>query len=75
MTKQRLFHAAEWGDAIHDVQNAAGNPIFKEATLEWCQPRTWPKGENAPVAKGMSRQSTQLSETTENRKLVISWNT
>ena len=49
MTGPKLFHPADWGAAIEDVCNKAGNPLYKQATLTWSNPRTWDKGTEAPV--------------------------
>ncbi len=40
---------ADWGDSIHDVQNAAGNPLFKVAELSWTKPVVWNKGDRKPA--------------------------
>jgi hypothetical protein len=51
MKGPKLFHPADWGEAIDEVCNAAGNPLYKQATLTWCPPRPWDKGTDAPVTK------------------------
>ena len=50
MSAPHLFHVADLGDEVDTVLNAQGNPIFKEAKLDWCTPRLWEKGQAAPVS-------------------------
>ncbi len=38
MTGPRHFHPAEWVADIHEIQNAQGNALFKNATLSWLEP-------------------------------------
>ena len=32
---------AEWSDEVAHVQNAAGNPLFKQVELDWSKPTLW----------------------------------
>lgn len=43
------FQIADFGGETEDVQNAAGNPLHKMVSLQWCRPRQWRKGEAAPI--------------------------
>jgi len=49
MGRPELFHCADWGTEISDVEDSQGHPIFKKVTITWSRPRTWKHDEPAPI--------------------------
>lgn len=47
MTIRRL-RPADWADDIAEIQNAAGNQLFKSVVLNWSRPSTWTKDMRVP---------------------------
>jgi hypothetical protein len=43
-----LMRPADWSDDVSDIQNSAGNPLFKKVELNWRKPTIWEKGTNKP---------------------------
>jgi hypothetical protein len=50
MGAPKQFKCADWGD-IDEIENAQGNPIFKEVAIHWSKPKIWHAGETAPIAE------------------------
>lgn len=46
--EHRSLKPAFWGNAVGEVQNAAGFPLFKEVNLVWSKPALWRKGQKRP---------------------------
>lgn len=47
MTIRRLKQA-DWADDVSEIQNSAGNPLFKTVELEWSRPKIWSKDMRVP---------------------------
>ena len=39
---------ADWADDIAEIQNSAGNPLFKTVELDWSRPKIWSKDMRVP---------------------------
>lgn len=39
---------ADWSDDVSQIQNAAGNPLFKSVELKWSKPTLWTKDMRIP---------------------------
>jgi hypothetical protein len=43
------FKIADFGSEIGGLQNGAGHPIFKQVTIDWCEPKQWARDGGAPI--------------------------
>jgi hypothetical protein len=48
MPLERVRHA-DWGDAVEDVQNSAGSPLYRRVDLNWTRPTEWRKDQRVPA--------------------------